>query len=103
MKATKKATTKSSTHKKSSGGVKLDSKKQLFFRTEKQVNGSCDQMVTLLAQIAELQIRLKLAAKRNQAHFVKHLELKLQVLQGVYNMYYEFTNQKVELLIKLEN
>ena len=98
-----KSTARSSAQRKKLHGVKLDGKKLLFNRTEKQVSCSCDQMAALLSRISELQIRLKIAVKRNQTHFVKPLELKLQILQGVYNMFYEFTSQKAELLVGLES
>ena len=82
----------------------LDRKPQQssFSRTEHQIHSACDQMSLLLRAIQDVQVRAQRATKRQQDFTAKSLEMRVQVLQGVYNMYYEFCRQKADLLVQLE-
>ncbi len=59
-------------------------------------------MSLLLRTIEGIQVRAQRADKHQQNLIASTLKMRVQVLQGVYNMYYEFCRQKADLLVQLE-
>jgi len=67
--------------------------------SEKHINLACDQMQRLLAQIDTVQVRHQRAVKRNQDNRSRQLAVQLQVLQGMYTMFYQYADLKVGQLV----
>ena len=59
-------------------------------RTEWRFRKACDQIVLLNLQLSEIQKRYKDAKDRNVKPLRYKLRLRLAVIEGVRNMYYEY-------------
>ena len=64
--------------------------------SERQFRRACDQIVLMNLQLKEIGIRYKRAKHTGQRSFRYPLRLKLAVVEGVRNMYYDFARQKAE-------
>lgn len=76
---------------------------QVYRDTEMKMHKACDQMQVLLSKINDLQQRHRRAVHHNQQTFMQTYKMQINVLQGVYNMYYMYCSQKAEVLVKLED
>ena len=70
--------------------------------TEHHLHKACDQMQLLQARIADIHMRHQRALKRNQHQLCRRLKSQLSVLQGVYNMFYQYAGHKAVQLMSLE-
>ena len=71
--------------------------------SEKQFRRACDQIVLMNLQLKEIGVRYKRAKHTGQRSFRYPLRLKLAVVEGVRNMYYDFARQKAEELEALRH
>ena len=69
--------------------------------TESRLNGACDQMQQLLHQISYINTRHQRALKHNQANRCRQLKVQLQVLQSMYNMFYQYADHKARQMAAL--
>ena len=60
---------------------------------------SCDQMTAILQKVAKLERRYKYAVKNRKILGADSLSIQLQVLRGVYNMYYCYAEVKAKQLV----
>ena len=68
---------------------------------ERKLNRVCDQMELLHMKIAELQSRAADAEQHGRWSHCSSLGMRLSMLQGVYNMYYEFAARTSRTLCQL--
>lgn len=80
---------------------KKQSKWDSFKKTERSLNRSCDQMDVILRKIHHLDHRRKLSLKRENNPVTMTLSLQLDVLRGMYNMYYQYADVKAKQLHEL--
>jgi hypothetical protein len=66
---------------------------------EQRLHKACDQMSLLHHTIKNIQLRHSRAAVRGHSVFVQSLDLKLQVLQSVYNAYYSCAAKQAQQLM----
>ncbi|WAR07229.1 hypothetical protein MAR_017187 [Mya arenaria] len=62
---------------------------------------ACDQIVLLNHRLGEVQKRYKMAKRSNNKAFRYNLRLKLAVIEGVRNMYYDFAYSKADRVAEL--
>ncbi|WAR07230.1 hypothetical protein MAR_017188 [Mya arenaria] len=70
-------------------------------RPEGRFQKACDQIVLLNHRLGEVQKRYKMAKRSNNKAFRYNLRLKLAVIEGVRNMYYDFAYSKAERVAEL--
>ncbi|WAR07222.1 hypothetical protein MAR_017180 [Mya arenaria] len=63
---------------------------------------ACDQIVLLNHRLGEVQKRYKMAKRSNNKAFRYNLRLKLAVIEGVRNMYYDFAYSKADALLSFD-
>ena len=78
-----------------------EEQKNSFAVIERCLDRSCDQMEMLLAKISFLEQRLQNAEENQNEAVMKNLTLQLDVLQGVYSMYYSYSEVKATQLMML--
>jgi hypothetical protein len=69
--------------------------------TEISLNKACDQMQQLLGKIKEVKTRHQRALKRNQENRHRQLKVQVQVLQGMYNVFHQYADQKARKMAAL--
>ena len=70
-------------------------KKATFPMVEKQLHKACDQLDLIQHQIQQVQVRLT----RCRLPGAKHsLQVRLQVLRGMYSVFYTYSKVKAEVL-----
>ncbi|KAH3770177.1 hypothetical protein DPMN_171460 [Dreissena polymorpha] len=62
---------------------------------------ACSQIVVLNRQLADLQSRYDMAMKQHARAFRYSLRVRIAVLEGVRNMFYEFASMKADLIVEL--
>ena len=72
-----------------------------FAIAERCLDRSCDQMEVLLSKISFLEEKLERALQTENVAVEKNLSLQLDVLRGVYNMYYKYSEVKATQLMAL--
>lgn len=65
---------------------------------EKKFRRACEQIVQLNFKLGELQDRYMKAKKNNQRSFRYSLRLRLAVVEGMRNTYYEYAHKKAEVV-----
>ena len=68
---------------------------------ERRFRKACDQIVTLNHRLGEVQKRYKMAKRSNNRAFRYNLRLKLAVIEGARNMYYDYAYIKADQVAKL--
>jgi mitochondrial fission protein ELM1 len=68
---------------------------------ERRFRKACDQIVTLNQRLGEVQKRYKLAKRSNNKAFRYNLRLKLAVIEGARNMYYDYAYVKADQVAQL--
>lgn len=68
---------------------------------EKKFRRACEQIVQLNFKLGELQDRYMKAKKSNQRSFRYSLRLRLAVVEGMRNTYYEYAHKKAEMVADL--
>jgi hypothetical protein len=62
---------------------------------------ACDQIVLLNQRLGEVQKRYKMAKRTNNKSFRYNLRLKLAVIEGARNMYYDYAYIKADQVAEL--
>lgn len=75
--------------------VSLD-KRFTLTDAERRFRKACDQIVLLNQKLGEVQKRYKNARRNNNRSFRYNLRLKLAVVEGVRNMYYDYAYAKAD-------
>ena len=68
---------------------------------ERRFRKACDQIVTLNQRLGEVQKRYKMAKRCNNKAFRYNLRLKLAVIEGARNMYYDYAYVKADQVAQL--
>ncbi len=69
--------------------------------SEQRFRRACDQIVTLNQRLGEVQKRYKKAKNANNRAFRYNLRLKLAVIEGVRNMFYDYAYMKADQVADL--
>ncbi|WAR19790.1 hypothetical protein MAR_001628 [Mya arenaria] len=72
-------------------------------QTERKFRRACDQIVLLNERLSSCQIRYKKARDSNRKSLRYPLRLRLAMVEGIRNMYYDYATQKVEEIERLRN
>ena len=80
---------------------KSQNKRESFKKTERCLNRSCDQMDLILRKINHTNQRKKNAMKIDGNPVTMTLGMQLQVLEGMYNVYYKYAEIKAKELQQL--
>lgn len=76
---------------------------QLWSVVEKQLNRTCDQLQVLHCRIETLRIRQQRYANNGSCNSSSHcLQMELQVVEGVYAVYYKYGEMKAGQLMELD-
>jgi mitochondrial fission protein ELM1 len=70
-------------------------------KAESRFRKACDQIVMLNQRLGEVQKRYKLAKKSNNRAFRYNLRLKLAVIEGSRNMFYDYAYAKADQVAEL--
>ena len=76
-------------------------KVEVYKEAERRIQKACDQMDMILSKIQDVELRYQRAVKDGH-QCTSNYELQLQVLRGMYNMYYTYCSQKAQILAELE-
>lgn len=68
---------------------------------ERRFRKACDQIVLLNNRLGEVQKRYKAAKKSNNRSFRYNLRLKLAVIEGARNMFYDYAYSKADQVAEL--
>ena len=68
---------------------------------ERRFKKACDQIVLLNQRLGEVQKRYKMAKRTNNRSFRYNLRLKLAVIEGARNMYYDYSYIKADQVAEL--
>lgn len=68
---------------------------------ERRFRKACDQIVMLNQRLGEVQKRYKLAKRSNNRSFRYNLRLKLAVIEGSRNMFYDYAYAKADQVAEL--
>lgn len=71
---------------------------ETFNQLEQKFNLACSCLKTLNSNISSMQTRYDRASKVNRRSYRYTLRIRLVVLEGVRNMYYQYAMQKAEEL-----
>ena len=63
-----------------------------FFALERKLNKSCDQLEILIGRIQHLQQRLDSAVNSGHHTIASRLQMELQTVHNVYNMYHKYSS-----------
>ena len=72
-----------------------------FAMIERCLNRSCDHMEMLLIKIRHLEEKMERAEEKENEAVRNNLNLQLEVLHGVYSMYYSYSEVKATQLMLL--
>jgi mitochondrial fission protein ELM1 len=68
---------------------------------ESRFRKACDQIVMLNQRLGDVQKRYKMAKRSNNRAFRYNLRLKLAVIEGARNMYYDYAYIKADQVAQL--
>lgn len=68
---------------------------------ERRFRRSCEQIVMLNRALTTLQKRYDNAKRRNVRSFRYHLRLRLAVIEGMRNVYYDYAHEKAKQVAEL--
>lgn len=74
----------------------LEAMHQTLYEAEVKFRKSCAQITLLNARLEEMKLRYKKAKQENYNRFRYNLRLKLSVVEGARNMYYEYAYRQAE-------
>ena len=77
------------------------SKRFTLSDAERRFRRACDQIVLLNQKLGEVQKRYKNARRTNNRSFRYNLRLKLAVIEGVRNMYFDYAYAKADQVADL--
>lgn len=76
-------------------------KRSTLSDAEGRFKKACDQIVLLNQRLGEVQKRYKMAKRANNKSFRYNLRLKLAVIEGARNMYYDYAYIKADQVADL--
>ena len=82
--------------------IKSLDKRFTLSEAERRFSKACDQIVMLNQRLGEVQKRYKSAKKCNNRSFRYNLRLKLAVIEGSRNMFYDYAYAKADQLPSYE-
>ena len=69
--------------------------------SERRFKRACEQIVQLNYKMSDLQSRYSTAKKENHRSFRYSLRLRLAVVEGLRNMYYDYAHNKAQTVANL--
>ena len=81
--------------------IKSLDKRYTLSEAERRFRKACDQIVMLNQRLGEVQKRYKNAKKTNNRSFRYNLRLKLAVIEGSRNMFYDYAYSKADQVAEL--
>ena len=76
-------------------------RKSTLVDNERRFKRACEQIVQLNYSLDVLQQRYNKTKKDNHKSFGYSLRLRIAVLDGIHNMYYEYVHKKAEAVVEL--
>uniref|UniRef100_K1PH20 Uncharacterized protein n=1 Tax=Magallana gigas TaxID=29159 RepID=K1PH20_MAGGI len=76
-------------------------KRFILMDSERRFKKACDQIVQLNYKMSDLQSRYSTAKTENQRSFRYRLRLRLSVVEGIRNMYYDYAHHKAKIVADL--
>ena len=76
-------------------------KKSTLVDNERRFERACEQIVQLHYSLEALQQRYNKAKKDNHKSFRYSLRLRIAVVDGMRNMYYDYAHKKAEVVVEL--
>jgi mitochondrial fission protein ELM1 len=76
-------------------------KKSTLVDNERRFKRACEQIVQLNYSLDALQQRYNKAKKDNHKSFRYSLRLRIAVVDGMHNMFYEYAHKKAEAVVEL--
>lgn len=83
--------------------TELEEAKMTLLDTERKFRKSCTQINLLNKQLEDTKARYQRAKMDNFHRFRYNLRLKLAVVEGIRNMYYEYAHVQAERVAALRN
>jgi len=80
---------------------KSQDKRSKLVESERRFKRACEQIVQLNYSLDALQQRYNRAKKDNHRSFRYSLRLRIAVVDGMRNMYYDYAHQKAETVAQL--
>ena len=81
--------------------IKSLDKRFTLGESERRFRKACDQIVMLNQRLGEVQKRYKMAKMSNNRSFRYNLRLKLAVIEGSRNMFYDYAYAKADQVAEL--
>ena len=78
-------------------------KKSTLVDNEKRFKRACEQIVQLNYSLDALQQRYNKAKKDNHMSFRYSLRLRIAIVDGMRNMYYDYAHKKAEVVTELRH
>lgn len=76
-------------------------KKIILATAERSFRRACEQIVLLNQRLDEVQVRYEAARDNNARAFRYNLRLKLAIVEGMRNVYYDYAHTKAKLVANL--
>lgn len=81
--------------------IKSLDKRFTLSEAERRFRKACDQIVMLNQRLGDVQKRYKIAKRTNNRSFRYNLRLKLAVIEGSRNMFYDYAYAKADQVAEL--
>ena len=81
--------------------VNCDNTQVALAAVEQRLHKVCDQMTILHSKIQNLQLRHKRTSKCPESPLAQSVGMQLNVLQGMYNAYYQYAARQTQKLMIL--
>lgn len=81
--------------------IKSLDKRFTLSEAERRFRKACDQIVMLNQRLGDVQKRYKMAKRSNNRSFRYNLRLKLAVIEGSRNMFYDYAYAKADQVAEL--
>lgn len=81
--------------------IKSLDKRFTLSEAERRFKKACDQIVMLNHRLSDVQKRYKMAKRTNNRAFRYNLRLKLAVIEGSRNMFYDYAYAKADQVAEL--
>lgn len=72
-----------------------------LLRAENQFRKACDQIILMNVKLRDCNVRYRRAKRKNMKSFRYPLRLRLAVVEGVRNMYFDYATKKAEEVAQL--
>ena len=81
--------------------VNCENTKVTLQEVEQRIHKVCDQMTLLHTKVQHLQVRYQRSRQSPESPLTLSLRLQLQVLQNMYNAYYQYAASQTQKLMTL--